>query len=102
MQAASVLALVVIRSGASAAVGMLAIVGAAIATFFGIAVGGWIGCLISGFIGPCFLIRVVRAIRAAWCEDAHSLNRSPIVATGGAMPRPANWRRSRKRRLHIA
>jgi uncharacterized membrane protein YeaQ/YmgE (transglycosylase-associated protein family) len=69
MQAASVLALV-IRSGTSAAVGMLAIVGAAIATFFGIALSGWIGCLISGFIGACLLIRVVRAIRAARCEDA--------------------------------
>ena len=55
MQAASVLALVIIRSGVSAVLGMLGIIGAAIAsaifTFFGIALGGWIGCLISGFIG---------------------------------------------------
>ncbi|MBE0702030.1 MAG: GlsB/YeaQ/YmgE family stress response membrane protein, partial [Afipia sp.] len=30
---------------------------------FGIALGGWIGYLIAGFIGACILIFVWRAIR---------------------------------------
>ena len=46
---------------------VLGIVGAAIASailsFFGIVLGGWIGYLISGFIGACLLIGVVRALR---------------------------------------
>jgi len=46
---------------------VLGIVGAAIASailsIFGIALGGWIGYLITGFIGACLLIWVVRAIR---------------------------------------
>jgi uncharacterized membrane protein YeaQ/YmgE (transglycosylase-associated protein family) len=46
---------------------LLGIVGAAIASailsFFGIALGGWIGYLISGFIGACLLIWIVRAVR---------------------------------------
>ena len=45
----------------------LGIVGAAIASaifsFFGIALGGWIGYLIAGFIGACLLIWIVRALR---------------------------------------
>ena len=46
---------------------VLGIVGAAIASaifsFFGIALGGWIGYLIAGFIGACLLIWIVRAVR---------------------------------------
>jgi len=46
---------------------VLGIVGAAIASaifsFFGIALGGWIGYLIAGFIGACVLIWIVRAVR---------------------------------------
>jgi uncharacterized membrane protein YeaQ/YmgE (transglycosylase-associated protein family) len=46
---------------------VLGIVGAAIASaifsFFGIALGGWIGYLIAGFIGACLLIWIVRALR---------------------------------------
>jgi uncharacterized membrane protein YeaQ/YmgE (transglycosylase-associated protein family) len=46
---------------------VLGIVGAAIASaifsFFGIALGGWIGYLIAGFIGACLLIWIVRAIQ---------------------------------------
>jgi uncharacterized membrane protein YeaQ/YmgE (transglycosylase-associated protein family) len=46
---------------------VLGIVGAAIASaifgFFGIALGGWIGYLIAGFIGACLLIWLVRALR---------------------------------------
>ena len=46
---------------------VLGIVGAAIASailsVFGIALGGWIGYLITGFIGACLLIWIVRAIR---------------------------------------
>jgi uncharacterized membrane protein YeaQ/YmgE (transglycosylase-associated protein family) len=45
----------------------LGIVGAAIASaifsFFGIALGGWLGYLIAGFIGACLLIWIVRALR---------------------------------------
>ena len=48
---------------------VLGIVGAAIASailsVFGISLGGWIGYLISGFIGACILIAVVRMIRGA-------------------------------------
>jgi uncharacterized membrane protein YeaQ/YmgE (transglycosylase-associated protein family) len=47
---------------------VLGIVGAAIASaifsFFGIALGGWIGYLIAGFIGACLLIWIVRALRS--------------------------------------
>jgi uncharacterized membrane protein YeaQ/YmgE (transglycosylase-associated protein family) len=43
---------------------VLGIVGAAIASaifsFFGIALGGWIGYLIAGFIGACLLICIGR------------------------------------------
>jgi uncharacterized membrane protein YeaQ/YmgE (transglycosylase-associated protein family) len=46
---------------------VLGIVGAAIASailsFFGVALGGWIGYLICGFIGACLLIWIVRAVR---------------------------------------
>ena len=46
---------------------VLGVVGAAIASaifgFFGISLGGWIGYLISGFVGACLLIWIVRAIR---------------------------------------
>jgi uncharacterized membrane protein YeaQ/YmgE (transglycosylase-associated protein family) len=43
------------------------IVGAAIASailsWFGIALGGWVGYLISGFIGACLLIWIVRLVQ---------------------------------------
>ena len=46
---------------------VLGIVGAAIASailsFFGIALGGWIGYLIAGFIGACLLIWIFRLVR---------------------------------------
>jgi uncharacterized membrane protein YeaQ/YmgE (transglycosylase-associated protein family) len=46
---------------------VLGVVGAAIASaifsLFGIALGGWIGYLIAGFVGACLLIWVVRAVR---------------------------------------
>jgi len=46
---------------------VLGIVGAAIASaifsVLGIALGGWIGYLIAGFIGACLLIWIVRALR---------------------------------------
>jgi uncharacterized membrane protein YeaQ/YmgE (transglycosylase-associated protein family) len=46
---------------------VLGIVGAAVASailsFFGIALGGWLGYLIAGFIGACLLIWIVRAVR---------------------------------------
>jgi uncharacterized membrane protein YeaQ/YmgE (transglycosylase-associated protein family) len=46
---------------------VLGIVGAAIASailsLFGVHLGGWIGYLISGFIGACLLIWIVRALR---------------------------------------
>jgi uncharacterized membrane protein YeaQ/YmgE (transglycosylase-associated protein family) len=45
---------------------VLGIVGAAIASAilsaFGIALGGWLGYLISGFIGACLLIWIVRMV----------------------------------------
>ena len=48
---------------------VLGIVGAAIASailsYFGIALGGWVGYLISGFIGAVLLIWIVRVIRPA-------------------------------------
>ena len=48
---------------------VLGIAGAAIASailsFFGIALGGWVGYLICGFIGAVLLIWIVRAIRPA-------------------------------------
>ena len=40
-----------------------AVVASAILSFFGIALGGWIGYLIAGFIGACLLIWIVRAIQ---------------------------------------
>jgi uncharacterized membrane protein YeaQ/YmgE (transglycosylase-associated protein family) len=47
---------------------VLGIVGAAVASaifsFFGIALGGWLGYLIAGFIGACILIWIVRALRS--------------------------------------
>ena len=46
---------------------ILGIVGAIVANallgLFGIALGGWLGYLIAGFIGACILIAVARAIR---------------------------------------
>ncbi|MGO9429788.1 GlsB/YeaQ/YmgE family stress response membrane protein [Rhodoblastus sp.] len=46
---------------------VLGIVGAAIASaifgYFGVALGGWIGYLIAGFVGACLLIWIVRALR---------------------------------------
>jgi uncharacterized membrane protein YeaQ/YmgE (transglycosylase-associated protein family) len=46
---------------------VLGIVGAAVANFllglFGIALGGWFGYLIAGFIGACILIFAWRAIK---------------------------------------
>jgi len=46
---------------------VLGMVGAAVASaifsFFGIALGGWIGYLIAGFIGACLLIWIARMIR---------------------------------------
>ena len=48
---------------------VLGIVGAAVASailsFFGIALGGWLGYLIAGFIGACLLIWVVRWIQGS-------------------------------------
>lgn len=46
---------------------VLGIVGAIVANallgLFGIALGGWIGYLIAGFIGACLLIAIARAVR---------------------------------------
>jgi uncharacterized membrane protein YeaQ/YmgE (transglycosylase-associated protein family) len=46
---------------------ILGIVGAVVAnallSLFGIALGGWIGYLIAGFIGACILIAVARMFR---------------------------------------
>jgi uncharacterized membrane protein YeaQ/YmgE (transglycosylase-associated protein family) len=46
---------------------ILGIVGAAVANallgVFGIALGGWVGYLIAGFIGACVLIFLWRAVR---------------------------------------
>ena len=46
---------------------VLGIAGAAIASailsFFGIALGGWLGYLIVGFIGACLLIWIVRMVK---------------------------------------
>ena len=48
---------------------VLGIVGAAVASailsYFGIALGGWVGYLVSGFIGAVLLIWIVRVIRPA-------------------------------------
>jgi len=48
---------------------LLGIVGAAVASailsYFGIALGGWIGYLIAGFIGACLLIWIARLIRGS-------------------------------------
>jgi uncharacterized membrane protein YeaQ/YmgE (transglycosylase-associated protein family) len=48
---------------------VLGIVGAAVASailqFFGIALGGWIGYLIAGFIGACLLIWIVRLVQGS-------------------------------------
>jgi uncharacterized membrane protein YeaQ/YmgE (transglycosylase-associated protein family) len=45
---------------------VLGIIGAGVASwlvgFFGITFGGWIGYLISGFIGACILIAIARAL----------------------------------------
>jgi uncharacterized membrane protein YeaQ/YmgE (transglycosylase-associated protein family) len=38
---------------------------AAILSYFGIVLGGWVGYLISGFIGAVLLIWIVRAVRPA-------------------------------------
>jgi uncharacterized membrane protein YeaQ/YmgE (transglycosylase-associated protein family) len=54
---------------ASRAIIILGIVGAAVASgilsYFGIVLGGWVGYLISGFIGAVLLIWIVRMIRPA-------------------------------------
>ncbi|MGB8089381.1 MAG: GlsB/YeaQ/YmgE family stress response membrane protein, partial [Pseudolabrys sp.] len=46
---------------------VLGIIGAAVASaifsFFGVNLGGWLGYLISGFVGACLLIWIVRAVR---------------------------------------
>lgn len=46
---------------------ILGMVGAAIASallsFFGVALGGWIGYLIAGFVGACLLIWIWRMVR---------------------------------------
>ena len=46
---------------------VLGIVGAVIASallsVFGIALGGWLGYLVCGFIGACLLIWIVRMVR---------------------------------------
>ncbi|MGB6792691.1 MAG: GlsB/YeaQ/YmgE family stress response membrane protein [Pseudolabrys sp.] len=46
---------------------VLGIIGAAVASaifsFFGINLGGWVGYLISGFVGACLLIWIVRTVR---------------------------------------
>jgi len=46
---------------------VLGIAGAAIASailsIFGIALGGWVGYLICGFIGVCLLISIFRVLR---------------------------------------
>ena len=46
---------------------VLGIVGAALANallgFFGVALGGWIGYLIAGFVGACVIILLWRAIK---------------------------------------
>ena len=46
---------------------VLGIVGAAVASailsYLGIALGGWLGYLIAGFIGACLLIWIVRMIQ---------------------------------------
>ena len=46
---------------------VLGIVGAALANFllgfFGVALGGWLGYLIAGFVGACILIFAWRAIK---------------------------------------
>ena len=46
---------------------VLGIVGAALANaslgFFGVALGGWIGYLIAGFVGACIIIFLWRAIK---------------------------------------
>ncbi len=46
---------------------ILGIVGAIVANFilslFGVALGGWLGYLIAGFIGACILIAVARMVR---------------------------------------
>jgi uncharacterized membrane protein YeaQ/YmgE (transglycosylase-associated protein family) len=39
-----------------------AAIGSAIFSFFGIALGGWLGYLIVGFVGASLLIWIVRAI----------------------------------------
>ncbi|MGC2436671.1 MAG: GlsB/YeaQ/YmgE family stress response membrane protein [Pseudolabrys sp.] len=46
---------------------VLGIIGAAVASaifsFFGFNLGGWLGYLISGFVGACLLIWIVRTVR---------------------------------------
>ena len=62
---------------------VLGIVGAAVASailsFFGIALGGWLGYLIAGFIGACLLIWVVRWIKdlAGQLKGGHRASPSP-------------------------
>ena len=40
-----------------------ALIASAILSFFGIGLGGWVGYLISGFIGACLLIWIARAVQ---------------------------------------
>jgi uncharacterized membrane protein YeaQ/YmgE (transglycosylase-associated protein family) len=62
---------------------VLGMVGAAIAdailSAFGIALGGWLGYLIAGFIGACLLIWIVRLVRGT-------------RPAGGRTPRPEGSR----------
>ena len=48
---------------------VLGIAGAAVASailsFFGVALGGWLGYLIAGFIGACLLIWIARLMRGS-------------------------------------
>jgi uncharacterized membrane protein YeaQ/YmgE (transglycosylase-associated protein family) len=63
------LAEMLMKSGTSIFMNIiLGIVGAALANallgFFGVALGGWIGYLIAGFVGACIIIFLWRAIRS--------------------------------------
>jgi len=42
---------------------VVAAIGSAIFSFFGIALGGWLGYLIAGFVGASLRICIVRAMR---------------------------------------
>ena len=67
---------------------VLGIVGAAIASailsYFGIVLGGWVGYLISGFIGAILLIWIVRAIRPARGHRGHAKRSKRLFAAAEA------------------